>query len=117
MFTGTTTVALALLPEVESVTPLELEPFLLEWAKPWWEKAGVSKKIDARIGDGQESLKQLAKEGRSFDIASGSLVSSLTLLNESRSSLTRTKVVTQPTTILSWITSCSIRKVSQFSFP
>jgi caffeoyl-CoA O-methyltransferase len=68
MFAGTTTVALALLPEVDAVTPLELEPYLLKWAMPWWEKAGVADKIHARIGDAQKSLKELAKEGQTFDM-------------------------------------------------
>jgi len=68
MFTGTTTLALALLPDVTKVIPVEIEPFLLRWATPWWEKAGVAQKIQARIGDGQETLKELAKEGQKFDM-------------------------------------------------
>ena len=72
MFTGTSTTALALLPSVERVVPLEIEPYLKEFCTPWWKKAGVSDKVDCRIGDGQASLKQLAEEKATFDLVGSS---------------------------------------------
>jgi spermidine synthase len=68
MFVGTTTLALAILPEVKEVVTLEYEPYLLEFAAPFFEKHHVRSKIDARIGDARESIKQLAKEGKKFDV-------------------------------------------------
>ena len=68
MFTGTTTVSLALVPGVEKVVSLELEGYLKEINTPFFEQAGVAHKIDVRIGDALASLDALAKEGVSFDM-------------------------------------------------
>ncbi|EJD33542.1 caffeoyl-CoA O-methyltransferase [Auricularia subglabra TFB-10046 SS5] len=68
MFAGTTTVALALVPEVEQVVSLEYEPFLRDFAKPFFERAGVEDKIDVRVGDARETLKVLHDEGLGFDM-------------------------------------------------
>jgi len=62
VFTGTATLALALLPSVEHITALDIEPFLAEFVKPAWDTAGVSSKIDFRIAPALDSLKQLTAE-------------------------------------------------------
>ena len=68
MFTGTTTVTLAMVPTVEKVVALELEGYLKDWARPYFEQARVSDKIDVRIGDAVSSLRQLDEENASFDL-------------------------------------------------
>jgi predicted O-methyltransferase YrrM len=68
VFTSTTTVALALLPDVEKIVALDIEPYLVEFAKPFYEQANVKDKIDFRIGDAVETLKNLEKEGQTFDM-------------------------------------------------
>lgn len=70
MFTGTTTVSLALVPSVEKVTALDIEPYLLEHNLPNFKEAGVAHKIDVRIGNALESLDKLEEEGASFDMVS-----------------------------------------------
>ena len=57
MFIGTTTVSLALLPQVEKVVTMDIEPYLVELSSPWWEKAGVGHKIRTMI-DAKEGMKQ-----------------------------------------------------------
>merc|ERR1711939_569809 len=52
LFTGTTTLALALLPCVKRIVSLDIEPFLEEFDRPYWKAAGVSDKIETKIGDG-----------------------------------------------------------------
>ncbi|KAI0342494.1 S-adenosyl-L-methionine-dependent methyltransferase [Trametopsis cervina] len=68
MFTGTTTVALALVPTVEKVTALELEQYLKDWSQPYFQQAQVSDKIDVLIGDASVSLNTLSQQGASFDL-------------------------------------------------
>jgi len=69
VFTGTATLALALLPSVQHITALDIEPSLSTFVKPSWERAGVSSKIDFRIAPALDSLKQLTTEGHSgFDM-------------------------------------------------
>ena len=70
MFTGTTTAALALVPSVEKVVALELEAYLVQLVKPYFEEAGVSEKIEIRIGDAKSSLDKLSGEGAKFDMVS-----------------------------------------------
>lgn len=70
MFTGTTTAALALVPTVEHVTALDIEPLLKEVTEPYFREAGILKKIDVRIGDAKDALKTLAKELKQFDMVS-----------------------------------------------
>ncbi|CEQ41338.1 SPOSA6832_03048, partial [Sporobolomyces salmonicolor] len=55
--------ALALLPTVKSVVALDIEPYLAEFTKPYWDRAGVSSKIDFRIAPALETLKKLREEG------------------------------------------------------
>jgi len=69
LFTGTTTLSLALLPDVKSIVALELEPYLEEFDRPYWKEAGVSDKIVTRIGDAKASLKALQEEGFKADLA------------------------------------------------
>ncbi|GAA5865162.1 hypothetical protein JCM1840_003928 [Sporobolomyces johnsonii] len=69
VFTGTATLALALLPAVKSVVALDIEPYLAEFTKPYWNRAGVSSKIDFRIAPALETLKKLKEEGHEgFDL-------------------------------------------------
>ena len=68
MFTGTTTASLALVPSVESVTSLDIEPYLKEVTEPFFREAGILEKIDVRIGDAKEEMRVLASEGKQFDL-------------------------------------------------
>lgn len=71
-FRGYTTLALALaLPAGGRVVTCELEPELVDWAGPFWAKAGVADRIDARIGQAADTLAAiLAEEGPdSYDLA------------------------------------------------
>lgn len=109
MFTGTTTVSLAMLPTVEKVVTLELEGYLESNNRPHFEQSGVSEKIDIRIGDALASLDQLIKEGASFDMVRlllglYSVYALLTLLR--RYSLTQTKTTTSTTFIRSSTEAC-----------
>ena len=70
MFTGTTTVALALVSSVEKVVALELEEYLEGLNRPHFEQASVSGKIDIYIGDAQASLERLSRENDVFDMVS-----------------------------------------------
>lgn len=67
-FVGTTTLALALVPEVTKVVTLEYEPYLETFAAPFFEREGVKDKIDVRIGDAKTALQKLADEGQQFDV-------------------------------------------------
>lgn len=68
MFTGTTTVSLAMLPTVEKVVTLEIESYLEQTNRPFFEQSRVSEKIDIRIGDALSSLDKLIAEKASFDM-------------------------------------------------
>ena len=67
MFTGTTTAALALVPTVEHVTTLDIEPYLKEVTEPYFREAGILDKIDVRIADAKEEISQNAKNCQSHD--------------------------------------------------
>lgn len=68
VFTSTTTVALALLPFVERIVALDCEPYLVEFAKPYYEQAKVANKIDFRIGDAIKTLEDLEDKEDGFDM-------------------------------------------------
>ncbi|KAI0079516.1 S-adenosyl-L-methionine-dependent methyltransferase [Panus rudis PR-1116 ss-1] len=68
MFTGTTTVSLALAPWTKKITTVELEPYLARINRPYFQQAGVARKIDIKIGDAMEVLEELAEEGEKFDM-------------------------------------------------
>ncbi|KAL8283357.1 hypothetical protein RQP46_005767 [Phenoliferia psychrophenolica] len=69
LFTGTTTLALALLPEVKQILALDIEPFLEDFDRPYWKRAGVSDKIVTRFGPAVESLTALKAAGHApFDL-------------------------------------------------
>lgn len=70
MFTGTTTVSLALLPQFKKVVGMDVESYLVEHNTKWWEEAGVRHKIHTRIGDAREGLRQLHDEKEIFDLVS-----------------------------------------------
>ena len=55
--------ALALLPLVDKVVGLELEGFMEEFDRPFWEQAGVSGKIETKIGPALDALAELAATG------------------------------------------------------
>ncbi|GAA6058911.1 hypothetical protein JCM10212_002863 [Sporobolomyces blumeae] len=69
VFTGTATLALALLPSVQRITALDIEPFLESFNRPYWQRAGVSSKIDFQIAPALDSLEHFAKDGHEgFDL-------------------------------------------------
>ena len=68
VFASTTTVALALLPFVSKIVALDIEPYLVEFAKPFYEKAKVEDKIDFRIGDAIKTLEDLEANEDGFDL-------------------------------------------------
>lgn len=69
VFTGTATLALALLPSVEEVVALDIEPYLKREVEPYWDRAGVRAKIDFRIAPALESLSALkAARHEPFDL-------------------------------------------------
>jgi len=68
VFTSTTTVALALLPSVEKIVALDIEPYLVDFAKPYYEQAEVQDKIDFRIGNAIKTMEELEAEGQTFDM-------------------------------------------------
>lgn len=47
---------------------LDIEPYLVDFAKPFYEEANVQDKIDFRIGDAVKTLKELEKAGETFDM-------------------------------------------------
>lgn len=61
VFTGTATLALALVPSVTEIVALDVEPYLKETVEPYWNRAGVLDKIDFRIAPALESLAALAE--------------------------------------------------------
>lgn len=67
--TGTATLAFALLPSVEKVVALDIEPYLAELVTPYWQRAGVARKIDFKIAPALESLADLSKHQHApFDL-------------------------------------------------
>ena len=70
MFVGTTTVSLALLPHVEKVIAMDIEPHLVKLNSQWWDKADVGHKIEVMIGDAIEGLQKLRDEKQQFDFVS-----------------------------------------------
>ena len=70
MFMGTTTVSFALLPQVEKVVTMDIEPYLVELSSPWWETAGVRHKIETMVGDTKVGLQKLRDEQNQFDLVS-----------------------------------------------
>ncbi|KAJ8293585.1 Sulfate adenylyltransferase [Rhodotorula toruloides] len=69
VFTGTATLALALVPCVKQVIALDIEPYLSSFNDPFWTRAGVSPKIDFRVAPALESLDKLKQEGHEgFDL-------------------------------------------------
>lgn len=71
MFTGTSTLAVALMPLVKRVVALEVEDYLDAWSRKWFDKGGVGDKVEVRIGDARKSLDEL--KGQSFDLVRLSL--------------------------------------------
>lgn len=67
MFIGASTLALANLPYVEKVVTLDIEPYLEQIAKPFWEKAGVAQKITPIFDDAVKSLNNLVEQNEEFD--------------------------------------------------
>lgn len=59
---------MGLLPHVEKIVALDIEPYLVDFAKPYYEQAGVAKKIDFRIGNAIKTLNDLEQDGETFDM-------------------------------------------------
>ena len=71
-FTGYSSLVMAMaLPNDGSVTTCDVSEEWTNVAKQHWQAAGVSEKIDLKLGPASESLQQMLSEGRanSFDIA------------------------------------------------
>ncbi|GAA5929119.1 O-methyltransferase [Sporobolomyces koalae] len=69
VFTGTATLALALVPSVQRITALDIEAYLPAFVSPSWTEAGVASKIDFRIAPALDSLDDLVKQGHDgFDL-------------------------------------------------
>eukprot|EP00879_Flechtneria_rotunda_P019807 GHRR01020820.1.p1 GENE.GHRR01020820.1~~GHRR01020820.1.p1 ORF type:complete len:456 (+),score=169.59 GHRR01020820.1:286-1653(+) len=69
MFTGTSTLAMAeALPEDGKVVALDIEPYMAEFAAPFFEASGLAGRIRPVIGPAQATMKHLAQEGASFDL-------------------------------------------------
>jgi caffeoyl-CoA O-methyltransferase len=72
VFTGYSSLAVALaLPEDGRVTALDLSDEYTSVARRYWKEAGVSHKIDLRLGPAVQSLDQLIADGRTgtYDLA------------------------------------------------
>ncbi|WIA30154.1 hypothetical protein OEZ86_000246 [Tetradesmus obliquus] len=69
MFTGTSSLAMAeALPEDGQLVALDIEPYMAEFAGPYFAASGLGGRIRPVIGPAQDSLAQLAAEGESFDL-------------------------------------------------
>lgn len=72
VFTGYSSLAVALaLPDGGKVFACDIDPERMAMARSFWDKAGVSDKIESRIGPAVSTLDSLLKEGHagSFDFA------------------------------------------------
>ena len=69
MFTGTTAAAIAdALPDDGIVTTCEIEPWLRDFAIDQFTKAGLEKKIEVELGSAHDTIPELAKSGKTFDL-------------------------------------------------
>lgn len=71
-FTGYSALAVALaLPKKGKLVCLDISEEYTDVGKPFWEKAGVAKKIDLRIGPAKKSLNKMIKKGEAdkYDFA------------------------------------------------
>ncbi|GAA5893409.1 hypothetical protein JCM6882_008026 [Rhodosporidiobolus microsporus] len=69
VFTGTATLALGLIPSVQHITALDIEPFLKEFVAPYWKRAGVADKINFEAAPAIDTLKKLKEQGHGgFDL-------------------------------------------------
>eukprot|EP00775_Hariotina_reticulata_P007124 gene7124-7338_t len=69
MFTGTSSLAMAeALPEDGQLVALDIEAYMAQFATPFFERAGLANRIRLVIGPADESMKQLARQGASFDL-------------------------------------------------
>lgn len=67
MFTGTTSLAMAeALPQDGQLIPLDIEPFMAEFAAPFFERAGFADRIKPMIGPADESMIKLGQQGRRY---------------------------------------------------
>ena len=51
------------------VIALEIDPYLKEFARPQFEESGLAERIEVLVGPASDSIAQLAKQGKTFDIA------------------------------------------------
>lgn len=59
----TAAAAAAVTPSVQLI-PLDIEPYMAEFAAPFFEKAGLANRIKPMIGPADESMVKLGQEGR-----------------------------------------------------
>lgn len=68
-FTGYSTLAMALsLPESGQITTCDIDEAVINVARQFWAKAGVTHRIDVRIADAEKTLGDLSDHGASFDL-------------------------------------------------
>ncbi len=68
-FTGYSTLAMAqALPETGRVVACDLNEQWTGIAKRYWQRAGLSERIELRLGPARETLVELLTQGRSFDL-------------------------------------------------
>ena len=61
--------ALALVSSVQTIVGLDIEPFLEKFARPFWERAGVSNKIQTVVAPATDTLQRMKKDGMEpFDL-------------------------------------------------
>uniref|UniRef100_A0A3Q3T2A7 D-arabinitol 2-dehydrogenase [ribulose-forming] n=1 Tax=Mastacembelus armatus TaxID=205130 RepID=A0A3Q3T2A7_9TELE len=69
MFTGYGALSMAEgLPEDGSLVACELEPYLKDFAQPFFDKSPHGSKITVKIGSAMDTLKELAAAGEQFDM-------------------------------------------------
>lgn len=70
MFTGTTTLCVAdVLPSNGKIVALEIDQYFKDLVTPYFEKAGVDKRIDVRIGSAIQSMEKMVQDKEdAFDV-------------------------------------------------
>jgi predicted O-methyltransferase YrrM len=57
-----------MLPFVEKIVAMDCEKYLVDFAIPFYQEAGVENKIDFRVGDAIKTMEDLEAAGETFDM-------------------------------------------------
>lgn len=68
VFLGSTTLSIALAKSVNKIHALDINDTYVNIGRPYWDRAGISNKIDVRLGSAIDSLQQLINDGYSNTI-------------------------------------------------